>query len=119
MTLYTVLSNDRGHIYIVVVLQSCTDSLHILPSCSTEAFPTSSDCTHVVGNTDVEDDVYIVEESFMAVSNEADIAIKQEQTPQDISFPDIKAEPDKVSYVCVCRDILPVCSFFVSKFVAD
>jgi hypothetical protein len=45
--LYTVLSNDTGHIYIVVVLQSCTDSLHILSSLSSETFP-SSDCTRGV-----------------------------------------------------------------------
>ena len=31
-----------------------------------------------------------------------DIDIKQEEVPEDINFPDIKSEPDKVSYVCVC-----------------
>ena len=88
----------------MVVLQSVRDSLHILPSSSTEAFPTSSDCTHDVGNTEVEDDVYVVEESIISVNREADIGIKQEETPQDITFPDIKAEPDKVSCVCLFVD---------------
>ena len=91
-----------GHIYIVVVLQSCTDSLHILPSSSSGIFAPSSDCTYDVGNTEVEEDVVVIEESIIAINREADIGIKQEQTPQDITFPDIKAEPDKVSYVCIC-----------------
>ena len=38
----------------------------------------------------------------MAVNEELPIGIKQEEIPEDISFPDIKAEPDEVSYVCVC-----------------
>ena len=40
------------------------------------------------------------------------IGIKQEEIAEDIFFPDIKTEPDEVSYVCVCmsviRHILPV-----------
>ena len=31
-----------------------------------------------------------------------DIGIKDEEIPEDITFPDIKSEPDEVSYVCVC-----------------
>jgi hypothetical protein len=96
MKVYTVLSIDRGQIYIVVVLQSNAESLHILPSSSIETFPTSSDCTHGVGNTDVED-VEVIEECFIATNREAAIGIKQEEVAQDITFPDIKAEPDKVS----------------------
>ena len=30
------------------------------------------------------------------------IGIKQEEIAEDISFPDIKTEPDEVSCVCVC-----------------
>ena len=44
----------------------------------------------------------VVEEGFMAVNEEAPIGIKQEEIPEDISFPDIKAKPDEVSCVCVC-----------------
>src|SRR5215510_10273124 len=91
-----------GHIYIVVVLQSCTDPLHILPSSSSGPFPTLSDCTHDVYNTEVEEDVKIIEESFLAIKKEEDIDIKQEETPQDIVFPPIKPEPDNVSCVCIC-----------------
>jgi hypothetical protein len=84
-----------------MVLQNCTDSLHILPSSSSETFPTSSDCTHDVGNTEVEEDVHVIEESFITIKKEEDIDIKQEEIPEDVTFPDIKAELDEVSYVCI------------------
>jgi hypothetical protein len=115
MKVYTILSNDRGHICIVVVLQSCTDPLHILPSSSRESFPTSSDCTHDVGNTKVEEEVEVIEECFVGIKKEAETAIKQEEIPEDVTSPDIRPDHDKVSsYVCMCifRHILPVCSFF-------
>jgi len=38
----------------------------------------------------------------MAVNEEVPISIKQEEIPEDISFPDIKLEPNEVSYVWVC-----------------
>jgi len=108
--LYTVLSifmkvctipcHDRGHIY-VVVLQSRTESLRILPTSSSETFPTSCDGTYDVGNMNVEEDVDVIEEIFTAVNKEADIGIKHEEIPENITFPDIKSEPDEVSYVCV------------------
>jgi hypothetical protein len=112
MKVYTVLSNDRGHICIVVILQSCTDPLYILPSSSSETFPTSSDCTHEVGNTKVEKDVEVIEECFMGIKKEADTAIKHEEIPEDVTSPDIRPEPDKVC-VCIFRHILPLCSFFL------
>ena len=43
-----------------------------------------------------------MEESFIAINNEADIGIKQEEIPEDINFPVIKSEPDEVSYICIC-----------------
>jgi len=91
-----------GHINVLLVLQSCTDSLQVLPGSSSETFRTSSEGTCDVSNTAVQQDVVVVEERFIAVNEEAPIGIKQEQIPEDISFPDIKAEPDEVSYVCVC-----------------
>ena len=101
-----------GHINDMLVLQSCTDPLQVMAGSSTEIFPSSSDGTYDVGNMNVEDDVDIIEEIFTAVNKQADIGIKQEEIPEDITFPDIKAEPDEVSYVCVCmsviRHILPL-----------
>ena len=90
-----------GHINVMLVLQSCTDSLRVLPGSSSETFPTSSDGTYDVGNIKVEEDEDVIEEHFIAINKEADIGIKQEEIPEDITFPDIKAEPDEVSYVCI------------------
>jgi hypothetical protein len=107
----------------MLVLQSCTDSLKNLPSSSSETFPTSSDCTYV-GNITLEEDVDVIEESFIAIKKEEDIGIKQEEIPEDITFPDIKSEPDEVSYVCMCLllDAFYQCPemsvVFVSVFLA-
>jgi hypothetical protein len=65
--------------------------------------PTSSDGTFDVGNIKVKEDVDVIEEIFTAVNKEVDIGIKKEEIPEDITFPDIKAEPDEVSYVCICQ----------------
>ena len=91
-----------GQICVVVVLQSCTDSLRVLPTSSSETFPTPSDGTYDVGNMKVEEDVNVIGEIFTAVNKAVDTGIKQEEIPEDITFPDIKSEPDEVSYVCVC-----------------
>jgi hypothetical protein len=97
MKVYIIPCHDRGHINVMLVLQSCTDSLHILHSSSSETFPTSSDGTFDDGNVKFDGDVNVIEESFMAIKEEADIGIKKGDIPGDITFPDIKSEPDKVS----------------------
>jgi len=91
-----------GHINVMLVLQSCTDSLHILPGSSSETIPASSDGTNDGSNVEVEEDVVVIEEGFIAVNEEMDVGIKQEESPEDINFPGIKAEPDVVSYVYMC-----------------
>ena len=102
MKVYTSPCHDRGHINVMLVLQSCTDSLQVLPGSSSETFPTSSDGTYDVSNIKVEEDEDVIEEVFIAVNKEADIGIKQEQIPKDINFPVIKSEPDEVSYMYIC-----------------
>jgi len=103
MIVYTIPCHDTGHINVILVLQSCTDSLQVLPGSASEMFPASSDGTCDVSNTAVQQNV-VIEEHSIAVNKEAGIGIKQEEIPEDISFSDIKAEPDEVScvYVCVC-----------------
>ena len=101
MKVYTIPCHDRGHVNVMLVLQSCTDPLRILPTSSSETFPTSSDGTYD-GDIEIEEDVAVIEESFIAVNKEADICIKEEETPEDITSSDINSEPDEVSYVCVC-----------------
>ena len=123
MKVYTVPCHDRGHFNVMLVLQSSTDSLHNLPGSSSESHA-SCDGVCNCNNIEVEEDADIIEEGFIAVSEEADIGIKQEEIPEDITFPDIKSEPDEVSYVCVSviRHILPVFSnvsfFFLPVFLA-
>jgi hypothetical protein len=86
----------------MLVLQSCTDSLHILPGSSGESHATSSDGGCNFSSIEVEKDVDVIEEGFIAVNEEVVTGIKQEEIPEDINFPDIKSEPDEVSCVCVC-----------------
>ena len=86
----------------MMVLQSCTDSLHILPGSSSDTYAPSSEGTCDVSNTAVEEDVVVIGESFTAINKEVSIGIKEEEIPEDIFFPDIKSEPVEVSYVCVC-----------------
>ena len=102
MKVYTIPCHDIRHINIMVVLQSCTDSLHILPGSSSDTYATSSEGTCDVSNTAVEEDVIVIQDSFTAINKEVFIGIKQEEITEDISFSDIKTEPDEVSYVCVC-----------------
>ena len=85
----------------MLVLQSCSDSLHILPSSSSQTNATSGGVCNF-SNTDVEEDVDVIEEIFISINEEVDRGIKQEEIPRDISFPDIKSEPDEVSYFCLC-----------------
>ena len=99
MKVYTIPWHDRGYINVMLVLQSCTNSLHVLPG---ESHATPSDVACNFSSMEVEEDINVKEEDFIAINEEVDISIKQEEIPEDISFPDIKSEPDEVSYVCVC-----------------
>ena len=86
---------------VALVLQNSSDPLHILPSSSSGTNATS-DVVCNLSNIEVEQDVDVIEEIFISRNEEVDRGIKQEQIPGDTTFPDIKSEPDKVSYVCVC-----------------
>jgi len=77
-------------------------TLQNLPGSSSESHATSSDGACNFNNMEVEEDVDFKEEGFIAIKEEADISIKQENIPEDKNFPNIKSEPDEVSYVCVC-----------------
>jgi len=87
---------------ITLVLQTCTDPLYILPDSSGESHATSSDGTCNFSKIAVEEDIDVKEEGFIPVDEEVDIGIKQAEIREDVNFLDIKAEPDEVSYVCVC-----------------
>jgi hypothetical protein len=57
-------------------------------------------------NIEVEQDVDVIEEILISINEEVDRGIKQEEFPGDITFPDIKSEPEEVSYVCICGLLL-------------
>jgi len=101
MKMCTIPCHDRGHRNVMFVLQSCTDSVPILPGSSRETFPSSTGACNF-SDTEVEEDVVVIEEGFMAVNEEGAVGIKEEEIPEVINFPSIKSEPDEVSYVCFC-----------------
>ena len=77
---YTIPCYDRGHINVVLVLQSCSDSLHIMPSSSSDTNAASSDCAYHIGNVMVELDVDMQgEEGEVNVKTEKVIASEEEE----------------------------------------
>ena len=108
----------------MLVLQSCTDPLHIQPNLSGHTNATS-DAVCNFSNIAVEVDLNEIEEIFMSVNEEVDSGIQEVEIPVDIIFLDRKSEPDEVSYIymSVIGHILRVsgnCSFFVlSVFLAN
>jgi hypothetical protein len=65
--MHTIPCHDRGHINIMLVLQSCRDSLQVLPGSSTDTWPALSDDTFDVNN------VYLEEEEAVNVTAEKDV----------------------------------------------
>ena len=104
MKMYTIPCHDRGHINVMLVLQSCTDSLQVQPGSSGETFPPSSECACNFSNIEVEEDVDIIEEGFIAIKEGADIGIKKEKITEEI-----KSEPYEVSRVCMLLDTFYQC----------
>jgi len=105
MKVYTVSCHDRDYFNVILVLQSCTDSLHILPGSFSDTYATSFDCTYHVGNMNVEEDLDMQVErrevnvkTEKGIDSEEDecIAIKEEEAiysdeEKDI---DVKEEED-------------------------
>ena len=83
MKMYTIPCHDRGYINDMLVLQCCSHSLQVQPGSSRETFPTSSDDACNFSNIEVEEDIHVKGEGFIAIKEEVDI----------------KSEPDEVSYV--------------------
>jgi hypothetical protein len=96
---YIILCHGGCQNNVMMFLQTCTDPLNILPGSPSKTFPTTFAGTYNVSNTEVEEDV-VIEKGFVAVNEEVDIGVKQEEIPEDINFPDINPESDEVSY-CV------------------
>ena len=101
MTVYTIPCHDRGYVNIMLVLQSSSDPLRIVPGGSSETNATSGGVCNF-SRVEVEEELGVIEEVFISINEEVDTGIKQEEIPGDITFPDIKSEPDEVSYICIC-----------------
>ena len=80
MKVCTIHCHDRGYCNVVLVLQSCSDSLQILPGASSETNTVSSDCAYHVGNVKVEEDLDMqVEEEELNVKTEKGIDSEEEE----------------------------------------
>jgi len=64
---------------VMLVLQSCTDPLQILPGSSCGTFPSSSDGAYGVGNVNFEEVIYIKEEDKVKVKAEKGIDSEEEE----------------------------------------
>jgi hypothetical protein len=79
MKVYTIAFHERGYINVMLVLQSCTDSLHILPGSSSDTYAKSSDCAYRIGNMKVEVDLDMQEEEERNVKTEEGIGSEEEE----------------------------------------
>ena len=68
-----------GHINVMLVLQSCTDSLPAMVGSSSETFPASSDGTYDVSNIKVEEDINMQEFEEVNVKTEKVIFSEEEE----------------------------------------
>ena len=80
-----------GYINVMLVLQSCTDPLHIPPGSSSDTYGTSSDCAYHSDNMKVEEDLDMQEE-------EGEVNVKTEKgrgsEEEEEKEVDIKQEED-------------------------
>ena len=81
MTVYTIPCYDRGYVNVMLVLQSSSNSLHILPGSSSETYAAaSSDCAYHIGNMEVEKDLDMQgEEEEVKVKTEKGICSEEEE----------------------------------------
>ena len=89
-----------GYFNVMLVLQSCSDPLHILPGASSETNTVSSDCAYHIGNVKVEEEEVNVktekgidsdEEECVGIKDEECIYSEEEVEEEDV---DIKEEDD-------------------------
>jgi len=108
MKVYTIPCHDRGYINFMLVLQSFSDPLHILPSSSSDTNATLSHCAYHIGNTKVEEgvdmqgvdgEVYVKTEKGIGSEEEECIYIKDEEgiyseEEEEEEDTDVKEEED-------------------------
>jgi len=114
-TVCAIPCHDRGHINVMLVLQSCTDSLQVMAGSSSETFPTSCDGTLDIGNIKVEehtDDIKGEEEEEVNVKTENIIGSEEEECIdiKDEEGKDTKEEEDvDIKEEVSCEDTVLCC----------
>ena len=71
---YIIPYHDKGYFNVGLVLQSCSDPLHILPGSSNGTNATLCDCAYHVGNVKVEEDL-----DMQVVEEEEEVNVKTEK----------------------------------------
>ena len=104
--LNTIPCHDRCHINVVLVLQSCSDPLHILPSSSSDTNAASSDCAYHIGNMKVEEDFEMQgEEGEVNVKTEKGIASEEEECIDIKDEEVIYSEEDEEEYIGIKEEV--------------
>ena len=113
MEVYTTSCPDRGYINVMLVLQSCSDPLHILPGSSSDTCGTSSDCAYHFGNVKVEEDLDMQKKEEVNVKTEKGVWSEEEECIG------IKVEEDRYSEeeeeekdVDTKEEVCHICSFY-------
>jgi len=101
-----------GYINVMLVLQSCTDSLQVMAGSSNETLTLSSDCTYDVDAIKLEEHIDIKEETFPTSSDgtnnigrikvEEDIGMQEEEEEEEVN---VKTEKGIGSEEEECIDI--------------
>ena len=116
---YSIISFDEsvykpfrvmtGHINIMLVLQSCTDSLTVMAGSSGETSPLFSDGTYDVGNIKLEVHIDIKEETFPTSSDGTNdighIKVEEDIVMQEFEEVNVKTEKGIGSWEEECLDI--------------
>ena len=79
MKVYTIPCHDRFHINVVLVLQSCSHSVHIVPSSASDTCATLSDCAYHIGNMKGEEDLDMQGEEKVNVKTDKGIGSEEEE----------------------------------------
>ena len=80
MKVRTIPHHDSGYLYVVLFLQSSSDSQHILPSSSSDTYAASSDCACHIVNMEVEvDGNMLMEMEKIYVKTEKGISSEEEE----------------------------------------
>ena len=107
MKVYTIPCHERGHINVVLVLQSCSDSLHILPSSSSDTKAESSDFAYHIANMNAEVDVDMQgEEGEVNVKIEKGIGSEEEECIGIKDEVGIYSEEEEVIHIKEEEDII-------------